>query len=87
MGWCVSVLFSRGAFAGAARVSLLAEGARISLCVSDNGVGLPPGFDPHNSGSFGWQLIRNLTAQVGGEFSVDRRAGTEVRITFTNETV
>ena len=70
---------------GAVTVSLTAEGALVRLCVEDNGVGLPSGFDPHNSSTFGWRLIRNLTAQLGGEVSIDRREGTRVAIVFTNE--
>jgi PAS domain S-box-containing protein len=70
---------------GSVRVSLTTEGTLVRLCVEDNGVGLPPGFDPHNSSTFGWRLIRNLTAQLGGEVSIDRHAGTQVAIAFTNE--
>jgi PAS domain S-box-containing protein len=69
---------------GAATVSLTADGPEVKLGVSDNGVGLPESFDPRNSSSFGWQLIRNLTAQVGGEVSVERSSGTRVLISFAN---
>jgi two-component sensor histidine kinase len=71
---------------GDATVSLTADGSHVKLGVSDNGVGLPEGFDPRNSSSFGWQLIRNLTAQVGGEVNVDRNSGTRVQISFASET-
>jgi len=70
---------------GDATVSLTADGSHVKLGVSDNGVGLPADFDPRNSSSFGWQLIRNLTAQVGGEVSVERSPGTRVQISFANE--
>jgi len=70
---------------GAATVSLTADGLRVKLGVSDDGVGLPENFDPRNSSTFGWQLIRNLTAQVGGEMTVDRDRGTHVLISFANE--
>jgi len=70
---------------GVTSVALKAAGARVQLCVSDAGVGLPPTFDPEHSSSFGWQLVRSLTAQLGGEVTVERRAGTRVTIAFTNE--
>ena len=70
---------------GATSVALKAAGARVELCVSDEGVGLPPTFDPEHSSSFGWRLVRSLTAQLGGELTVERRAGTRVTIAFTNE--
>ncbi len=69
---------------GGAQVSLTAIGTRVRLCVSDNGVGLPPTFDPLHGSSFGWELIRNLTKQVGGEINIDRDGGTRVTIAFTN---
>jgi PAS domain S-box-containing protein len=72
--------------AGSATVSLTAEGALVRLSVQDDGVGLPASFDPHNSTTFGWRLIRNLTAQLGGEVNIERRQGTRVTIVFTNET-
>jgi len=72
---------------GSAAVYLTADGSRVKLGVSDDGVGLPADFDPRNTSSFGWQLIRNLTAQVGGEMSVERNAGTRVQISFPSEAI
>lgn len=42
--------------------------------VADDGVGLPPGFDPAGASSLGMQLILGLAAQLGGEarFSAER---------------
>jgi len=70
---------------GLTSVSFKSVGARVELCVSDAGVGLPPTFDPEHSSSFGWRLVRSLAAQLGGELAVERRAGTRVTIAFTNE--
>jgi PAS domain S-box-containing protein len=67
-------------------IRLESDRDRVSLTVGDNGVGLPPGFDPCNTGSFGWQLITNLTAQLDGECAIERNGGTSVRISFTCET-
>jgi PAS domain S-box-containing protein len=73
--------------AGRADISLKAFGECVRLRVCDNGVGLPEQFDPDHSPSFGWQLIRNLTAQLGGTASVGRSGGTQVVITFPNPAV
>jgi PAS domain S-box-containing protein len=52
------------------------------LAVRDNGVGLPPGFEPGKGNSLGVRLIRSLTGQVDGQFEFLPRTegGTEVRI-------
>jgi PAS domain S-box-containing protein len=67
---------------GSADVSVTAIDGRMHLSVSDDGVGLPAEFDPEHSTSFGWQLIRNLTAQLGGTARVTRDDGTQVAISF-----
>ncbi|MGH8178666.1 MAG: sensor histidine kinase [Steroidobacter sp.] len=48
---------------------------RLFLAVSDDGVGLPEGFDPAHCDSLGMQLIQTLAAQIGGEFSVQDGGG------------
>ncbi|HIK28735.1 MAG: PAS domain S-box protein [Oscillatoriaceae bacterium SKW80] len=58
------------------------ENSRFILKVSDNGVGLPPGFNPLETESLGWQLIVNLTEQLGGELTFSSQKGTEVTIVF-----
>ncbi len=68
--------------AGRAEISLTAAGGRVRLTVRDDGVGLPQSFDPERSTSFGWQLIRNLTAQLGGAVSMGPPGGTQVTIAF-----
>jgi two-component sensor histidine kinase len=68
--------------AGTADVSVTAADGHMRLSVSDDGVGLPKDFHPDQSASFGWQLIRNLTAQLGGTARVDRKDGTHVAISF-----
>jgi two-component sensor histidine kinase len=67
---------------GNAEVDLAAVKDLVRLSVRDDGVGLPAGFDPFKATSFGWQLIRNLAAQIGGSVSVDRSDGTLVTVTF-----
>ncbi len=40
-------------------------GGRLAIEVSDDGVGLPEGFDPMKNGDLGFQLIRALADQLG----------------------
>jgi PAS domain S-box-containing protein len=67
---------------GCAQIRLTTTDSQVRLIVSDDGVGLPPGFDPQQSTSFGWQLIQNLTAQLGGSLHVASLNGTTVSICF-----
>jgi PAS domain S-box-containing protein len=71
-----------GDTSGAARIELRTEGGRIALTVRDDGVGLPPDFNPEQSTSFGWQLIHNLSTQLGGTTTVTSKGGTSVTISF-----
>jgi PAS domain S-box-containing protein len=42
----------------------------VQLCVRDNGVGLPAGFDPTTVKSLGMQLVADLARQLGGRLAV-----------------
>lgn len=52
------------------------------LVIADNGIGLPPGFDPENFESLGMSLMRGLTDQLGGTFDMDGQNGLAITITF-----
>lgn len=67
---------------GTVTVSLDASKGLIRLCVNDDGIGLPATFDADKATSFGWQLVRNLIAQLGGTASIGRHEGTKVEVTF-----
>jgi two-component sensor histidine kinase len=43
---------------------------RLVLTISDDGVGLPEGFDPLQSGGMGFRVMRSLAAEVGGELQI-----------------
>jgi two-component sensor histidine kinase len=43
---------------------------RLVLTISDDGVGLPDGFDPMQSGGMGFRVMRSLAAEVGGELQI-----------------
>lgn len=72
---------------GNAQIRLTTADSQVRLIVSDDGVGLPPDFDPQQSTSFGWQLIQNLTAQLGGTLHVVSLNGTTVSICFPMQSV
>jgi two-component sensor histidine kinase len=57
-------------------------GGRFELRVSDDGVGLPNGFEERESSSLGLRLVRMLTAQLQGRLEVRRGPGVEFRVTF-----
>jgi two-component sensor histidine kinase len=43
---------------------------RLVLTISDDGVGLPEGFEPSQSGGMGFKVLRSLAAEVGGELQI-----------------
>jgi PAS domain S-box-containing protein len=68
---------------GEVRVELRPEDPeRYLLCVADDGVGLPAGFDPRTTDTLGMQLVCALTDQLCGTIELVARAGTEFRIHF-----
>ncbi len=55
------------------------------LLIGDNGIGLPPDFDPHTRKSLGMRLVRLwATHQMGGEFKIQSPPGVQYTITFRN---
>ena len=67
---------------GEAEVSVRTRNNSVELIVQDHGTGIPIDFDPIKSNSFGWQLIRRLSAQLNGNFLIERNDGTKVTISF-----
>ena len=63
------------------------EGGAVELEVSDNGVGLPPGFDFAKNDSLGVYLVQALTEQIDGELVVTSteqgRKGSSFLVRFT----
>jgi PAS domain S-box-containing protein len=65
-------------------VSASQVGSVYTLRVSDNGIGLPVGFDWKKSPTLGMKLIRMLGEhQLGASMGVDSSAGTCIQIQFT----
>ncbi len=67
------------------RIAALAEGD-IELCVSDDGVGLPPGFALGRSQSLGLQVVATLVAQLDGRVDVSAgTGGASFRVVFKSK--
>jgi two-component sensor histidine kinase len=54
------------------------------LAISDNGVGLPPAFDPDDGNTLGSNLIIGLGRQLGGEFKLTDQKGLSLTLMFAN---
>jgi len=55
---------------------------KVTLIVSDTGVGFPEGMDFHETKSMGMQLVTDLTRQIKGTIKLGRDKGTEFKIVF-----
>ena len=67
---------------GTIKVALAKAGDVYRLTVSDDGVGLPPGFDYRNTTSLGMQLVVTLAGQLDGVIEHPEGPGTTFIITF-----
>jgi PAS domain S-box-containing protein len=68
---------------GTVRVELVKESSgKLRLSVEDDGLGLPAGFDIHQTRSLGLHLVGTLAEQLGAEFKILRDRGTCFQITF-----
>jgi two-component system, sensor histidine kinase PdtaS len=54
----------------------------IHLKIADNGIGLPPDLDPRTLHSLGIKLMKGLTEDLGGYFSIESQNGTTIYIRF-----
>jgi two-component sensor histidine kinase len=54
----------------------------VRLKIADNGIGLPPGLDRGRLNSLGLKLMKGLTDDLGGAFSMESQNGTTVYIRF-----
>ncbi|MBI4283956.1 MAG: GAF domain-containing protein, partial [Chloroflexi bacterium] len=69
--------------AGEIRIDLhRTAGNTLTLAVSDNGIGMPPGFKIEDSPSLGLKLVRVLAKQLNGSIRIGTVSGTEIAITF-----
>jgi two-component sensor histidine kinase len=67
---------------GTIKVSIRKEGKEYTLCVADDGVGMPADVDYRNHSSLGLQLVNTLVAQLDGDIALDAVKGTAFTIRF-----
>jgi two-component sensor histidine kinase len=61
---------------GSVTVTAQRHGRRVTVAVTDDGIGLPPGFSLTDSDRLGLQIVRTLvTSELGGTIEVRPRAG------------
>jgi len=71
---CLKYAFPEGR-AGLVSVGLRLEAGHYVVVVEDDGVGLPPGFDPESGHGFGLKLVSLLSRQLGAEFVIESKLG------------
>lgn len=62
-------------------------GNGLLLDISDNGIGLPPGFDSAKNNSFGMSLMRGLVKQLEGGIQIQPGKGLRIRIEFPHNKI
>jgi PAS domain S-box-containing protein len=68
------------------RIEMRQEGDCYILIVSDNGVGLPQGVDPHQPVTLGMTLVKSWAEhQLGGKLEMESGKGTRFIITFKDK--
>lgn len=71
-----------GKKAGRIKIIFKLNNNYITLTIQDNGVGLPVDFDIKKQKGFGIDLIRMLTEQLEGEFTMENFNGTRNILKF-----
>jgi two-component sensor histidine kinase len=61
------------------------EADQFKLMIADNGIGLPPGFDPQQSASLGMSLMRGLSKQLHGSFDLRNERGLRISVILAND--
>ena len=67
---------------GLIEVTLKENKGEITLTIQDNGNGLPEEFDIDSQKGFGLILIKILSKQLGGSFTIENHIGTKSVIKF-----
>ncbi len=68
---------------GIIEVTVSENKGEISLTIQDNGTGLPAGFDIIESKSLGLMLVKMLSEQLDGSFSIENNNGTKSTLEFS----
>ncbi len=67
---------------GTIRIVLRMEGELVRIEASDNGDGLPEGFEDEHDGGLGLELVQLLTAQIDGRMERSSKGGVSYLLTF-----
>ena len=67
---------------GVVKISFKKEDESATLGISDNGAGLPAGFNSEKNSNLGLMLISILAEQIGGKLNISCSGGTGITITF-----
>ncbi|MFH1926809.1 MAG: ATP-binding protein [Chloroflexota bacterium] len=70
---------------GEIRIDLHSHDDKLTLIVSDNGIGFPQDLDFRNTESLGLRLVGMLTRQLEGTIELDRSGGTTFKIAFARQ--
>ncbi len=75
-----------GESAGKITLHLHPQGdASYELIIADNGVGLPPGYEPARNRLLGMTLLLGLSEQLEGALSIAGFPGVKIRLVFRDE--
>ena len=67
---------------GLIEVALMKDKNHVTLTMQNNGKKLPAGFDIKESKGFGLMLVKMLSQQLGGNFSMEKGKGTMCKVEF-----
>lgn len=63
------------------------ENGLVSLSVKDNGIGLPTDWEKKQNNSLGLKLMKGLSEDIYGYFSIERMNGTVIKVKFPGDLV
>jgi len=63
-------------------IKLSSNNGKNCICVRDSGIGLPEDLQIKTSGTFGFQMVNALVAQLDGDINIKSGRGTTICITF-----
>ena len=68
---------------GSIWVVLKKNNQELLLQVKDDGVGIPPDFDPENTNSFGYEVIQAMAQKLRARLNINGSPGTDVQLLIT----
>jgi len=71
-----------GKDSGLITVSASKKNKEVTICIKDNGNGMPESIDFENSTGFGLMLVGMLTKQINGKIRIERSKGTTIILEF-----